>query len=590
MIRLRSVTAAGGRVRLAMNASPIMTAPFRSPRSIPSIAVVSPQPGLPQESRRYASAATGLYPTPHVSRPFRRRSKRSDFNFLTSARMFRTPRRGASLETNRILYRKVLHRDVAYVKEHREQVRNALILGIHLLPVDVCVEAFLGKRGGRRRHAENRANWHRVIRKSRMFHSLTKDRLVVSAFAAFEHSDRFKDLLDGKLDRESGIQLSKEEASLVKASRPSWHMDTHTLYQLRRYLSGTKATLSPTTMCYIHFRNDSRVPHAWDHYRALLPVTRADLVEIKDKEGAKRLQAQTPHRRFDHVERVAALKQVIADEIRTTYHGNRAAALAAWGRHAKTSFSQMLREQRAIAKMLYVFYTTKEAMLFNSGHSNFLQRQRLRYMFDAAFGKVATNVHCRSIPPTFWAQVPASSPPSSSSHCRGRRRAITPGVGMPPGMRVMHRWSRVYQSIPNEHRVPFFGIPPRFVTRPTCGFQLFLRHYRLLVCGGVQGLATVRAARASWRTLSPMQRSVFDFPFPVSIAPTTVERLPFQRYLKEQTSLLNPPISRTGRRPKSFFREVVLRWKALPGAEKNRYDTDAEIRPMFPLVQPSILP
>mmetsp|Transcript_71285 Transcript_71285/g.82930 ORF Transcript_71285/g.82930 Transcript_71285/m.82930 type:complete len:618 (+) Transcript_71285:85-1938(+) len=559
--------------------------------------------------RRGISSAS--YPSP-ASRTPRRRSKRSDFNFLTRSPMIKVRRqRGSSVHSNRRTYRKIMHTDVAASKNHREAVRDMLLRDITLLPVDVCVEIFLGKRKG---CTGPRAKWHRTVGKSRNVHPLTKDRLMVSAFSAFEKSSRFQSLMSGQQDAESGVGLTAKECRLIAASRSSWHLDGQFWSEVRNFLRG-RDRLKRSLMIGVLYRNDARVPHAWDHYSPYLPVRKADILEKHEycSERLAKLKLQTPNRRFIHKERKTALMRAALDDIQTIFHGNSTEAVSKWKQQFPASLAHMLEEQRAIAKMLFVFYTSKEAMMFSSGLTNFLQRQRLRFFFDPTFRNTEKD---HGADYAFWSSSPMvrvadSPPPPSSFVVRGasfvlplsvgrnsrsrrttRRHAICnvsgvpPGIGVPPGLAFSKLMSKVYQSIPDEHRLPFYGIPPRFVTRPTCGFHLFVRHYRQSVRGGVTGRKTLADAQAAWRTLTPIQRAVFDFPFPVSVAQTSSDRLPFQRFLHEQTALLQPQLSRTGRRPKSFYQTVMTRWRTLSAAEKNRYDTDCDIRPMFPLVSP----
>lgn len=456
------------------------------------------------------------------------KSKRSNFNFLTSHRMFPLRDSDAAMR-NKQVYRRVYHTDVAAIKQHREAVRDFISRSVTLLPLDVVTTAFLGylkRRDGKL--------WRRTVRKTRSLHGQTKDRLVVHAFFRFLESKQWRVYQEAN--------LSPTERKLLKECRPSWVLDHNFVFASRQHHTGAvkPEKMSPLFAFSLIHRNHPRVPMAWDHYEKLLPVTVRDLVERRDtnNEELKRLTSETPRRRFHPVVRSSVLTAMLKEYVRRRHGGNTKAAVKQLRAEYPAHFNRFLREQRVVAKLMYAFSTTPEAKMFNSGVQNYVQIQRLLLM-------------------------------------------IANG-GMRPSRQQTRQLYRQYKRLPLSQRVSYFGIPPRFTLRPTCGFQLFAKHIALHRQSG--GKTSLSIAQQTWRRMSPVQRAAFDFVFPVSIAAVRSSRLPFQKFLYEQTDLLKPPMSRTGRRPQWFYREVMAKWRALPAAEKNRYDDNSEIKAMFPLV------
>jgi hypothetical protein len=294
------------------------------------------------------------------------------------------------------------------------------------------------------------------------------------------------------------------------------------------------------------------------------------LVERSEKERAEEvLASKIPTRRFVHAARNKVLREMFDEYVKSPAAS--AAPLGGLDRGRPVHLgalkripllphlTKLLREQQVVAKMFLCFFQTPEAKLFNSGVSNYVQIQRFQY--------------------------------------------IVANGGLRPVRKMMLKWFRMFKKLPAEERRACYGIPPRSLERPTNGFQLFLRHYhrekqhqlrRSDETGKADGAAPspvvylraeeFKEARKLWKQLNDTQRCTFEFPFPISIAPIRPNRLPFHRFLVEQTRILAPPLGRTGRTPLWFCQECRNRWRALPALEKNRYDTDEEVRVLFPLV------
>ncbi|CUG89216.1 Hypothetical protein, putative [Bodo saltans] len=502
------------------------------------------------------------YPVP-VSRKPPRRKKNSNFDFLSGKRLLHGLTGGTHADRNKVVYRNANHHDARAAKQHRLAVKEMLESQIHYLPRDVVVEAFLGF--SKRKDAN--IKWRRSIRKTRTFHSLTKDRLVVHAFFAYLESPQWKQQLTST--------FSPKEQQRLERCRSSWLLEPQFMLPVRRYLKDPKRMekhADPFWRYAILHRNDKAVPMAWDHYKAVLPVTKAMLVERKETERAEEVLASTiPTRRFIHSARNKVLRQMFDDYVKSPaasappvggHDRGRPAYLGALKRIPLLPHLQkLLREQQVVAKMFLCFFQTPEAKLFNSGVSNYIQVQRFQYM-------VANG-------------------------------------GLRPPRKLMLRSYRAFKKLSPEDRRPYYGIPPRSLERPTNGFLLFLRHYhreklaRLAQEGQQQPnnnnsssngppsyvrSEELKVARKVWKQLNDTQKCAFEFPFPVSIAPIRPNRLPFHRFLVEQTRILAPPLGRTGRTPLWFCTECRNRWRNLSAADKNRYDTDEEVKVLFPLV------
>lgn len=503
---------------------------------------------------QYRHASSSRYPVPQA-RAHATRKKRSDYNFLASNRLMVDQRTAA--QRNKLVYRKLYHVDAQVVKQHREAVRTQLETNIHHLPRDVVMAAFFGLKRG-----NHGAKWRRTLRMTRTFHSLSKDRLVVHAFFEYLKSDEWKQKL--------ASTFSAGEQQTLQRCRSSWLLESSFQACFERFLKKPKHMQRHAEnfwrFALIH-RNDAAVPMAWDHYQQYLPVTKSMLVERTDAERAAALEAQIPSRRFVHTTRNAALRALYEDycakeATKEPLGGRDRGRPVKLGRLRAVTLlphlKQALKERQVIAKMFLCFFETPEAKLFNSGVSNFVQIQRFR-------------------------------------HVAGKG-------GLRPKRAVVKSWFKQFKNLSANEKRSYYGIPPRYLDRPTNGYLLFLQHCHLekqrelreaMAAAGLEShvlpkyprIEVLQFARLKWKLLNDVQRCTFEFPFPVSIAPIRPNRAPFHRFLVEQTRLLAPPLGRTGRTPKWFLTDCQNRWRALAAADKNRYDTDEEVRVMFPLVE-----
>lgn len=520
---------------------------------------------LPSGPQRCASSSSrARYPTPHSKVPGIRK-KRSNFDFLTSARMLGP--RLSHADRNKLVYRKAEHVDITAVKEHREEVRRYLERNITLLPKDVVMTAFLGKQNRK----EPNTVWARTVRKTRLLHGLAKDRLFVHAFFTFLESEGWRQRLKGGY-------FTKREQRMLLSCRSSWFLTSDFTLPIRRYAKNPAHMQRHATsfwrFCLIH-RNDPSIPMAWDHYKTVLPVDKSVIVEVHNEAKAQSLFASIATRRYEHTERTNALLQRFQEMFCATHLAQKPGQ-SDWKFNCMCQqerkrvrkalrrvpllphLQRLLQEQRVVAKMLLCFFETPEAKLFNSGVANYVQVSRLRHI-------------------------------------------VANGGMRPPRARYME-WFGEFKRLPTDARRPYYGIPPRSLLRPTNGFHLFVRHYHAHKtalrsrqaerCDPVEGkndiehrrASELREARGIWKAMTDTQKCSFEFPFPVSIAPMRPNRIPFHRFLLEESRLRAPPLSRHGKVPRWFFKECQSKWRSLPAAEKNRFDTDEEVRQLFPLV------